>query len=396
MGKFFILSAFVILLFNQALAQHDFVLETKAGNVGYSVYLPAHHAANQPLLLVIATERLRSHDSLFTSWAQSRVVACMNSAARGQDSATTSAKLVGVIGEIFNNYHIDRNQVDVYVVSSTSSTSLAALAPETVRSVHFIPSLTSLLQLVNPEPSTTSGTSGQKFSLWKKPSLEADRELHETERRDSLAMKNWHKRSTLEFRLGTLAFLGAAKTASDRQTLMDVTHAHTTVSFRYTKHTCDSIAWFVDFSFLIIPKKQEVSFDDGAISGTGGGGTVNMITWGFKYTFRQSRYRPFVELGVGPATLFIVGGSFSASSFSGVDPGSIGSSLKSAIRQTMQVTFGTGMDIRTSKRIAIGWSLHYIHSGTFDAAGSINSIKAFNTSFSFGYIIGAGKERRAP
>jgi hypothetical protein len=229
------------------------------------------------------------------------------------------------------------------------------------------------------------------YQLWRKVKID---EPSEEAKIDSIKRNRWEKRTTIDLQASRFIMLPAVKTGIDDKTYMDISDVKRLYTLEMTKWMNDSMAWFIDVSWLKIPKKQEVSFDFNGtnvnIKGEGGGGTIVPIAVGFKYAIHRNVFRPYFQLGTGPLYMFIIGGKFGANSTT-LDPSSIRNHLKSESRLVMHFSLGTGYEWRLGKRVYNKGDVKYLHSGRFDSAGQVNAIKGFSIGFGFGYILGINK-----
>lgn len=293
-----------------------------------------------------------------------------------------------IISSSFSNFKIDRNRVYVITLSGTSCLG-EVLGKETPGSIAQVVNLTSgqssstyvireIERLLASEKKTET-----TYSFYHRPRLDVP-----TNPIDSLKQSSWHQRWVVSIHTGGLAMLGWSKTDSDDGTYMDLSDYHSFTGLEVTKWMNDSIAWFFDVSRLKVPMKQEM----GTTKMTIGGGMIVPITLGFKYQlFRNETYKPYVMLGTGPMQVMAFGGKVAASS--STSPSSIMRNVNNEMRMIFHTTIGGGVDVRFGKRIVIGSQLRYIHSAKFEAAASLNSVRAFTLNFSAGFILNANNER---
>lgn len=294
--------------------------------------------------------------------------------------------LTEVISSSFSNFKIDRNRV--YLITLSGSNCIG----EVIQKKY--PGLIS--QTVNL-PLNQSGSkyvireierllaSGKKaeteYSLYQQPHVDIP-----TSPIDSLKQSSWHQRWVVGIHTGGLYLPGWSRTHSDN-TYTDISDSHSFSGIEVTKWMNDSMAWFLDISRLKVPMKQEM----GTNTITVGGGMVIPVTIGFKYQlFRHEFYKPYAMLGTGPLQVLVFGDKMRTSSGStGGTPG-LGNN---EARLVFHTTLGAGLDMRFGKRIVLGGQFRYIHSSKFEAAGSVNSIRAFTLNFSASYILNANHER---
>lgn len=295
------------------------------------------------------------------------------------------AFLQTILGEVYTNFHIDRNRV--YIVSDAPSKCLAesfvnrfpqqaTLVPTAASTVVSVDGMIDLANtILDIQPSSTP-----VFKKWENPLFNP--EAHKAEVEDSIKRVRWERRVSVEFRMGGLYLLPSVRSEKDK-TYMNIRDAHSVLDLHVTSWMNDSMAWFVDIGWIKLPQKQEV---DG-VRIEAGGGMILPITVGFRYAFHRSKTRPYILLGTGPMAVMVFGGRFSTS----INPDYIKNKIKAEARTAFHTTLGTGIDGRLSKRILTGVHLRYIHSSEFESAGAVNAIRGFTASFSVGYILGANR-----
>ncbi len=214
---------------------------------------------------------------------------------------------------------------------------------------------------------------------------------------DSMKLHSWHKRKTLSISTGGFYFLPNAIAPTDYKTYINVANSNSYLSFQYSNWGSDSLAFFLDIGLLNIPQKQDINLAGGTASVTVGGGLLSTFVAGFKYAFYRHRARPYVAFGAGPMSLIIFGGKFEADNMAAFGPGDGGappssSNLKMASRLNMVAIVESGLDLRLSKRLYTSFNIRYSHSGSFENAGGINSVRAIGANVAIGFILGANKE----
>jgi outer membrane protein W len=214
---------------------------------------------------------------------------------------------------------------------------------------------------------------------------------------DSIKLHSWHKRRTLSVSTGGFYFLPNAIAPTDYTTYINVANSNSYLSFQYSSWGSDSLAFFLDVGLLGIPQKQDINLAGGTASVTVGGGLLSTFVGGFKYAFYRHKARPYVAFGAGPMSMIIFGGKFEAGNMAAFGPSDGGvppssSNLKMASRLNMIAIIESGMDLRLSKRFYTSFNIRYSHSGSFENAGGINSVRAIGANVAIGFILGANKE----
>ena len=364
-------------------------------------------AVGQPLVIVLPDERGIANafgsEAQWSLLAKSAIIVFpvqMKDGWNCTDKSNDVLFLTKLISDVHNHFNIDRQTI--FLMASVEALCLGNRLKNQPGFSHVnispLPKDFSQQQLLNAVDSSMRNWQGARSSFQYKPGRSyVDSILTQGfNSLDSLRKHSWHKRRTLSFHRGGLYFLANAQTAADYKTFVNVPASHSYNGFQYTSWGNDSMAYFLDFSFLTISQQQAVPLSGGSVLVTVGGGILTSFVAGWKYAFYRHKARPYVAFGAGPMSLIIFGGRFDAgnssafASASGSPPSA--SSLKSTSRTNMVSIIESGLDLRLSKWLYTSCNLRYTHSGTFENAGGINAVRAFSVSVSVGVIMGANKE----
>lgn len=403
----------LVVCISPSICQSSFTIKIDNHNRGYLLTTSGSEAPNLPLVIILhpdgsnARETFHS-ESLWKKLSRPAVLVfplSVNNRWICQDSTSSTADqkfLSAIIDQAYDNYHVDRNRV--YIIASGDGYCISqdfynSYPKKVTRVFEYSVKVGGNEDSITPVLDRFIPTAAEKemgYQLWRKVRLDSVRE--EKAKIDSIKANRWARRTTFALKASRFFMLPTVNTGIDDKTYMDITNVRTLYTFEVTQWMNDSMAWFVDVSWLKIPNKQEVSFDfNGAnttIKGEGGGGAIIPLSVGFKYALHHNAFRPYFELSTGPMAVTVIGGKFRANS-TNMDPSQIASDLKSESRLVMHITLGTGYEWRLGKRIYNTAQLKYIHSGQFDSVGQVNAIKGFSIAFGLGYVMGIKKDLKA-
>lgn len=417
------LAAFVLVLVfaDRSTGQSFFSIKINDQNRGYLVVASRSESPNLPLVIVLhadgasAMQAFRS-EAVWQKMSRPALLAfpllkheswgCRDRTAFYENEIFLSR----LIDQIYENYRVDRNRV--YIMASGEGycfiqdfykgnpSKLAGVFEYSVKQEDDEQSIAAAIDVLIPAGSEKD----MGYQLWQKVRLD-DRSEEEI-KADSIRRNRWHGRTAIALKASRFIMLPGVKTGIDDKTYMDISNVKTLYTLEVTRWINDSMALFIDASWLKIPQKQEVTFDymgsNASVKGEGGGGAIVPIAIGFKYALHRSAFRPYCQLSTGPIMVFVVGGKFKANS-STLDPSAVRTNLDSESRLVIHFSLGSGYEWRLGKRIYNTGELKYLHSGHFDSAGQVDAIRGFSFGLGFGYILGIkkpiqhyGSERKAP
>ncbi|HEY0750649.1 MAG TPA: hypothetical protein VGD26_05820 [Chitinophagaceae bacterium] len=392
----------------QAFSQSAFTTRISDHDRGYLVYQTHTSTPNQPLAIILHSNRsfalasFRS-DAVWKEVGRPTTIVfpmAINSYWNCDDGTGRDNELLfikRIIEEAHNNYLIDRNRVFIiaeggcYCVAVAFKQKYPRMVNSIVRSKEFVQTDQSIIRKTD-SLARIKMDSAMYYELWKRP--EDMLRDYQKEREDSIKRSRWQGRTTVEVGKGGFKMLGGVKTDIDDKTYMDISDAHQQLDLDIARWMNDSVAWFVNVTWLMVPKKQEVkrTYQGSGIliKGEGGGGAVIPVTAGLKYAFHRKLFRPYFLLGTGLTSVIVVGGKFRTTNMV-VDPSAIQDDVESEVRTVMHIMLGSGCAWRPGKRASIGAHLRYIHSSQFESAGQINAVRGFSASVGLAWMFGVNK-----
>lgn len=393
-----------------ALCQSVFLTTVNGESRGYLVVQSRDGVVNQPLVIVLhaggsSAEATFRNEAMWKSLQRpATIIFPMATDGRwrcdagpGRDNDLLLIRQI--ISEAYDNYRIDRNRVfiigegDSYCLAlafkESSSELVAAVLQGRNTSRQHDTMISASDSLLRAEQRV-----GNRFDLWTQP-IDPLRDF-QREREDSIKRYSWNRRTSWVLGAGGFVMLGLVKTDVDDKTYMDIGDAHQQFQLTVTKWMNDSLSWFVNVSWLRIPRKQEVKITyQGTgmlVKGEGGGGAVVPITVGLKYAFYRHAFRPYVAFGTGPTSVMVLGGKFRSTS-TNIDPAALQDDIAMEVRNVFHVMLGTGCEWRISKRMVITGDITYLHSGQFESAGQVNAVRGFSANTGIGYLMGVNRLR---